>query len=51
MFVYDSKQGSVVTRQVTLGAMIDGRILIQSGVSIGDLLVVAVPRSSRTVRL
>ncbi len=40
LFVYN-KNGRVTRRAVTLGAMINGRVLVQSGLSMGERVVVA----------
>jgi multidrug efflux pump subunit AcrA (membrane-fusion protein) len=41
LFIYDSKRGRVTAREVALGEMRNGRVSIESGLSVGEQVVVA----------
>jgi RND family efflux transporter MFP subunit len=41
LFIYDSKRGRVTAREVALGEMRNGRVLIESGLLVGEQVVVA----------
>jgi RND family efflux transporter MFP subunit len=41
LFIYDGKSGHVTERKVTLGQMVNGDVQVQSGISVGESIVVA----------
>jgi multidrug efflux pump subunit AcrA (membrane-fusion protein) len=41
LFIYDSKHGRVSGREVALGKVRNGRVLIESGLLVGEQVVVA----------